>query len=120
MFDYIKRNPLIFILIFLAVVAPRLVFSAIGIIIYAILGVVILLMALGLYFKARMNRIRKEMNNQAGGDSRSYTYTWSSRGESKKSQEPKSGVKIVADESSQEKKVSKNVGEYVDFEEIEE
>ncbi len=125
MLDYIKSNMLIFVLIFLAVVAPQFFFGAMRVVLYIVIAIFILLFLLVSIFRFRVQRIQREMNNQGsqrgqggqGTQSRTYSYTWDTReADSKKSKGD--GVNIITPEQETSKRVSKDVGDYVDFEEV--
>ncbi len=118
MFDIIKSNPLLWIIIFLAVVAPSFLFGAVKVVIYIILGIILLGFILSAIFSVKIQRMRSQMEDQmrgaAGGGTRQNPF-----GQQQHTQQTQEGdVKIYATPESQEKKVNKDVGDYVDFEEI--
>lgn len=110
MLEYIKRNPLIFILIFLAIVAPQFVVGTLRFFLYAILGVILLIVIAGVLLRFRIERFKRNMQDGMGGYSDANS---NAQGE-------REDIRIVVDPAKKEKKVSKNVGDYVDFEEVEE
>ncbi len=128
MFDYIKRNPFLFILILIAITAPNLVLGMTKVALYIFLGIIFFIVLLSLLFRLYVWRLQRRAQDGMGGGSAgsnggfNYTSSWSSRGNQSGNQggskgSSSEGVKIVVDQT-QEKKVSKNVGEYVDFEEV--
>ncbi|MFI3292557.1 MAG: DUF4834 family protein [Rikenellaceae bacterium] len=128
----IKSNPLLWIIIFLAVVAPSFLFGAMKVVIYIILGIILLFVILSAIFSFKIQTMRSKIEDQmrggAGNSSQNpfgqnssaqnpFGQNKSSRGGAKR-QNNEGDVKIYASSQSQEKKVSKDVGDYVDFEEI--
>lgn len=124
MFDIIKSNPLLWFIIFLAVVAPSFLFGAVKVVIYIILGIILLFIILSAFFSFKIQTMRSRMEDQmrggAGANQQSpfgQNQRFSGRGgNSQKGQE--GDVKIFTSAEKQEKKVNKDVGDYVDFEEI--
>ncbi|MBR6815177.1 MAG: DUF4834 family protein [Alistipes sp.] len=115
--NFIKQNPLTFtILVMLAVFAPSLFGSIlIGLLIF---GVIIMAVPLFMFFKLwRMSR-KVEKDSQSQNFGRGYysrqTYTNTNRQQRKDEGE----VKVYSTGQQQEKRVSEDVGDYVDFEEV--
>lgn len=111
---FVRRNPLLcLVLLFIALASPQMVAGAFKAIIYAIMFFLILMLAIGLYLSYRINRLRKEAAEQtmrnASGYYRNYGH---------KTQQPREGEVSVHQTEPQEKKINKNVGDYVDFEDI--
>ncbi len=125
MFDFIKNNPLTFIGILVLIAAPGLLLGAIKVIGYIILTVIVLLIVLGFIFRAKIRNLQRQMEeqmrgaqgrqNQGGG----FYQTFSSQ-RTKKPEREEGEVNIVNKEQSTQKRVSQNVGDYVDFEDIKE
>lgn len=115
--NFIKQNPLTFtILVMLAVFAPSLFGSIlIGLLIF---GVIIMAVPLFMFFKLwRMSRkVEKDSQSQnfGGGYYSRQTYTNTNRQQRKDEGE----VKVYSTGQQQEKRVSEDVGDYVDFEEV--
>ncbi len=123
MFDFIKDNPIMFLLIFLAIAAPSLFFGALQVIFYIIAGIVILLAILSLIFKAKIRRLQRDMEQQMGGQQQQQqrqTYGDFFSGRQRTSQRSEDDVKIFTQSGATEKKVAEDVGDYVDFEEVKE
>ncbi len=118
MFDFIKDNPLIFILIFLAIAAPSLLFGALQVVGYIILGVIILLIILSIVFRVKVRKFQNQMRDQMNGQGGFYEQSSSSR--QRATHQEGDDVKIFKSRGSGEKRVSKDVGDYVEFEEIKE
>lgn len=115
--NFIKQNPLTFtILVMLAVFAPSLFGSIlIGLLIF---GVIIMAVPLFMFFKLwRMSR-KVEKDSQSQNFGRGYysrqTYTSTNHQQRKDEGE----VKVYTTRQQQEKRVSEDVGDYVDFEEV--
>ena len=111
---FVRRNPIIFLVaLFVALASPQLLAGAFKAIIYAFMFFLILMLAIGLYMSYRINRLRKEAAEQtmrnASGSSRNYRQN---------PQQPREGEVSVHQTEPQEKKINKNVGDYVDFEDI--
>ncbi len=129
MFDYIKRNPFLFILILIAITAPNLVLGMTKVALYIFLGIIFFIVLLSRLFRLYVWRLQRRAQDGMGGGSAGsnggFNYTsWSSRGNQSSSNNNSGSskgsserVKIVVDQTN-DKKVSKNVGEYVDFEEV--
>ncbi len=125
MFNFIKDNPILFLLIFIAIASPSLFFGALQVIFYIVAGIVILLMILSLIFKAKIRRLQRDMEEQMGGgagESQGSNQAYGSffGGQSRARSQSDDDVKIYQQSGAGEKKVSEDVGDYVDFEEVEE
>ncbi len=125
MFNFIKDNPILFLLIFIAIASPSLFFGALQVIFYIVAGIVILLMILSLIFKAKIRRLQRDMEEQMGGgtgESQGSNQAYGSffGGQNRARSQSDDDVKIYQQSGAGEKKVSEDVGDYVDFEEVEE
>lgn len=110
---FVRRNPFIFLIaLFVALASPQLLAGAFKAIIYAIMFFLILMLAIGLYLSYRINRLRKEAEQTMRNASGSY------RNYGHKTQQPREGEVSVHQTEPQEKKINKNVGDYVDFEDV--
>lgn len=110
---FVRRNPFIFLIaLFVALASPQLLAGAFKAIIYAIMFFLILMLAIGLYMSYRINRLRKEAEQKMRNASGSY------RNYGHNTQQPREGEVSVHQTEPQEKKINKNVGDYVDFEDI--
>ncbi len=123
MLNWIKDNPIFFLLIFLAIAAPSLFVGAMRVIFYIVLGVVLLLVILGIIFRVKIARIQRDMQDQMGGQRGGQrTQSWGgfyTKGGQQQG-EQKERVKIYQNQGAGEKKVSSDVGDYVEFEEVKE
>lgn len=129
MFNWIKDNPIFFLLIFLAIAAPSLFMGAMRALFYVILGVILLLLILGVVFKFKIRRLQKDMEEQmgAGKGANSWGGFYNSQqqragqqGRTNRSTSEEGEVKIFKQQGAGEKRVAKDVGDYVDFEEVKE
>ncbi len=106
MFSVIKENLFLWFILFLLIVSPSFLFGAVGIILLIILALVVFGVVSLLLFRRKLRKMA-----QQGGAQGSYTSSGAQR-----SGDPE--VKIFHPKS--EKRVSADVGDYVDFEEVEE
>lgn len=110
---FVRRNPFIFLIaLFVALASPQLLAGAFKAIIYAIMFFLILMLAIGLYMSYRINRLRQDAEQKMRNASGSY------RNYGHNTQQPREGEVSVHQTEPQEKKINKNVGDYVDFEDI--
>ncbi len=111
---FFKQIPLfVYLLIAIAIAAP----SLLGFMFYAVLGVVILVIFAFAIFAWRLQRVQREMQEQfrkAGEQAGHQQYNYRS---SRHKRGNEGDVSIHATPSMPEKKVSDDVGEYVDFKE---
>lgn len=114
---FVQRNPLTVLLVLvLAVGAPWLLKGVAMFIFYGMLFFILFVVALSFYFRWKISRIQRQMNeefSQGGYRQRGF----------RSSQQPpqqEGDVKIYATSSRPEKRVAKDVGDYVEFEETKE
>ena len=121
---FVQRNPLTMLLIvILALGAPALLKGIALFILYFLMGLVILVVVLMLAFRWRIYKVRKQMEQQFGEgfDPRNFGgqgFGSPFAGESRKGREGE--VKVRKTSGAPEKRVSKDVGDYVEFEETKE
>lgn len=116
---FVQRNPLtVLLIVILALGAPALLRGIALFILYFLLGIVLLGAVAALYFRWRINKVRRQMEEQfgefAGQDPFGGPFT---------QQRPagrEGEVKVHKTPETPEKRVSKNVGDYVEFEETKE
>lgn len=92
--------------------------DVVGFIFYVFMGIIILALILLLVFRYRINRVRREMYQQQGGDPRGENYRSARRGTHERAQEGEVIIKQTTSKSS--KVVNNDVGSYVEYEEIDE
>ena len=112
---FVQRNPLTTLLIvILALGAPALLKGIALFIMYFFMGLVILAVVLMLAFRWRIYRVRKQMEHQFGP--KGFGGFGSPFAEQPR-KEREGEVKVHKTPGTPEKRVSKDVGDYVDFEE---
>ena len=121
---FVQRNPLTTLLIvILALGAPALLKGIALFILYFLMGLVILVVVLMLAFRWRIYKVRKQMEQQFGegfGDQAQGGFRFGGFGSPFAEQprkEREGEVKVHKTPGTPEKRVSKDVGDYVDFEE---
>ena len=117
---FVRRNPFTtFIILFLAVAAPAVLKGIALFILYFIMGLILLILVLMLAFRWRLYRARKQMEEQFGSgfDPRQGGFGSPLAA----GNEPRGGregeVRVHKTPGAPEKRVSKDVGDYIDFEE---
>ena len=107
--EYVRRNPLTTtILVMLMIFAP----GAFGAIFIGIMVVLLLLMAIPIFLLLRLRRASRHIKEEAHRTTNSQQFY----GRQKEKQEGE--VKVYTTNQTPEKRVSDNVGDYIDFEEV--
>lgn len=118
---FVQRNPLTtLIILILALGAPALLKGIALFILYFFMGLVLLIVILLLAFRWRIYKVRKQMEEQFGEGFSQQGRPRSGFGAPFAEQPPKQRegeVKIYKTSETPEKRVSKDVGDYVEFEE---
>uniref|UniRef100_UPI004055E823 DUF4834 family protein n=1 Tax=Alistipes sp. TaxID=1872444 RepID=UPI004055E823 len=121
--EFVKRNPLFtLIVVMLAVLAPSALTGIALVVLYFLLGIVLFGVIILLMIRWRFHRLQKQMEDQIrsqggqGGHSRSsYNTNPHSR------RKPNEGeVRVHITSEAPEKRISEDVGDYVEFEETKE
>ena len=117
---FVQRNPLtVLVILILAIAAPALLKGVALFFLYVVMSILILAVALILVFSWRMNKVRRQMEEQFGeGKFGGQGFGSPFAGESRKGREGE--VKVRKTSGAPEKRVSKDVGDYVEFEETKE
>lgn len=114
--EFVRRNPVLcLLLLILAVGAPSVLVGIANFILYFMLTILLLVVVAVLVFRYRINRLRREMEQQGGfaqDGTQRRTYTWRS------GHRREGDVKVYKTSETPEKRVNDSVGEYVEFEEI--
>lgn len=123
---FVQRNPLtVLVILLLALGAPALLKGIATMILYAILGLLlfgaVLLVVLGWRVRTMQRRMEEQLNDRFGGDGQRNTSSghggfWSSWGRAS-SHGREGEVHVYTTSGTPEKRVSKDVGDYVEFEE---
>lgn len=112
---FVRRNPLTCLVILLLAIAAPAVLKGIAVfILYLFLGLVLLSALLMFLFRWRMNKVRRQMEEQFGPQGGFGADPFAGR-RSRTSAEGE--VKIFKTRGTPEKRVSRSVGDYVEFEE---
>lgn len=120
---FVQRNPLTtLVIVILALGAPALLKGIALFILYFFMGLILLIVVLMLAFRWRIYKVRKQMEEQFGEGfgQRSGPEGFSGFGSPFAEQQCKQRegeVKVHKTPGTPEKRVSKDVGDYVDFEE---
>ena len=115
---FVQRNPLFVLCIFiLALVAPTLLRGIAAFILYLFLGLVLIAGLFTLLFRWRLRRLRRDMEEQFRGfdPGSADPFARSRSGWNRRSRE--GDVEVRATSAAPRKRVSDDVGDYVDFEE---
>lgn len=120
---FVQRNPLtVLVIVILALGAPALLKGIAAFILYFLLGIAVFVVALLLLFRWRIYRVRRQMEEQFGegfdpqegfGGGFGSPFARQTRGR-------EGDVKVRRTAETPEKRVSRNVGDYVEFEETKE
>lgn len=118
---FVRRNPVTCIVILLlAVAAPSLLRGVAMFILYFIMSLFILMLIAVMLFRWRIGRVRRQMEEQFGGRQHFDPSDGGRRSGRPSSGEREGEVKIYKTAETPEKRVSEDVGDYVDFEETKE
>ncbi len=121
MLDIIKNNLGLFFVIFIAVVAPQFFVGGLKVILFIVLGIIALLFILGIVFRVKIVNMQKQMQDQMKNGGAQNFGGFNPNGNNSQTNTTDEGdVKIFTQQGVNEKRVSNNVGDYVDFEEVEE
>lgn len=115
--EFVRRNPLTcLIILLLAVGAPAVLKGIAVFVLYFVLGCLVLGLVLVSLFRWRIYRMRRQMEEQFGQGAAQEPFR-EPFGSASHQRTPEGEVKIYRTSETPEKKVSKNVGDYVEFEE---
>ncbi len=117
MYDLFRGNTLLIIIIILAIIAPSFLVGAMQVVFYVILALILCALILGLVFRSKIKKMQDQMQDQMrnGEYASQGTNGYDFQNNSSKQDDD---VKIYAQPGTGEKRMSDNVGEYVDFEEV--
>lgn len=119
---FVRRNPLTVLLILaLAVGAPALLRGIALFILYFMLGIVLLVFGVFVWFRWRIRRVQRQMEEQFGaGNAGPEGFGSPFAGRRSRSAGREGDVKVYKTADAPEKRVSSDVGDYVEFEETRE
>ncbi len=127
--DFIRRNPIFsLVVLILAIGAPSVLKGVAMFILYALLGIAVLVLIAVFAFRAKIKRMQREMNDQwqsgstgggfsGGGFSGFGGFNPNAKQQQQNSHEGE--VKVHKTSDASQKRVSGDVGDYVDFEDVE-
>ncbi|MFI3306871.1 MAG: DUF4834 family protein [Rikenellaceae bacterium] len=120
MLNLIKDNLFLWFILFLLIVSPSFLFGAIGVVVFVVLLLVLLISLAGIYLRWKIAKAQGKAQGYNQGYTQGYAQEERSQQQRREaSGEPRVKIVITDDESAAtDKKVSKDVGDYVDFEEI--
>lgn len=117
---FVQRNPFTtLIILILALVAPALLKGIALVILYFLLGLILLAAVLMLTFRWRIRKVRKQMEEQFGSgfDPRQGGFGSPFTREEPCRDAREGEVRVHKTPGAPEKRVSRDVGDYIDFEE---
>lgn len=116
---FVQRNPLtVLVILLLAIGAPALLKGIALIILYLFMGLLVLILAAMLALRWHMNRVRRQMEEQFGSGPRPQGGFGQRRRASGPQPSAREGeVRVHRTSQTPEKRVSKDVGDYIEFEE---
>ena len=113
---FVQRNPLMVLLVFvLALAAPSLLRGIAAFVLYAFVGLALFFVVLALLLRWRVYRFRRDMEEQFGAG-----FGAGTAGDPYGGRRREGDVKVHRTAGTPEKRVSSDVGDYVDFEETDE
>lgn len=113
---FIRRNPItVLVILLLALLAPAVLKGIALFVLYTVIGLVVVVFLLLLLFRVRIYRLRKQMEEQFGDPNTAGA--WSDRRTRESSVRHEGEVRIRRTADAPRKRVSKDVGDYVEFEE---
>lgn len=122
--SFVQRNPLTtLVILILALGAPALLKGIALFILYILMGFILLVIAAVLFFRWRIYKVRKQMEEQFGegfsqhGQPRGGFGGFGAPFAEQQRKRHEGEVKVYKTSETPEKRVSKDVGDYVEFEE---
>ncbi len=120
---FVQRNPIFcLVVLMLALLAPQVLQGIVLFVLYGLLGLFILVGVAIVAFRWRIARMQQRMEERFGQDARRQQGQWydAGAGRSRRNASGEGSVHIHRTSNAPEKRVSDNVGDYVDFEESDE
>ncbi len=118
--EFVRRNPIFtLIVVVLALTAPALLKGIALFVLYLVLGFLVLVFLVSLLFRWRIRRVQRQMEEQFGAGGFGGAGYGSGRGARTEgsSRQQEGEVKVYRTSETPEKRVSEDVGDYVEFEE---
>lgn len=125
---FVRRNPLtVLLIVVLALTAPALLRGLATLILYLVLGFVIFIVVVLLMMRWRLHKVQQQVRQQfneqqqrTGGGFGGFSGFGSSQQAHTRTRSAEGEVKIRRTGTAQEKRISDDVGDYVEFEETKE
>ncbi len=119
---FVKRNPLLCLFtLMLALMAPSVLKGIAAFVLYFLLGILLFGLIILLTIRWRFRRLQREMQKQYGRTQSRADFTGESRHARPSAASKQEGeVKVHITSEAPEKRVAKDVGDYVEFEETKE
>lgn len=119
---FVQRNPMFcLVVLMLALLAPQVLQGIVLFVLYGLLGLFILVGVAIVAFRWRIARMQQRMEERFGQDARRQEGRWYDAGAGRSRRRSDEGsVRIHRTSDAPEKRVSDDVGDYVDFEESDE
>lgn len=115
---FVQRNPILCLFILLlALASPALVAGVFKVILYTVMFFILMILLGGLYMSYRINKLRRQAEEHTRGGNGTYSRT-TYRDYGSQPKQSREGEVSVHQTEPQEKKINKNVGDYVDFEDV--
>lgn len=115
---FVQRNPLtVLVILILAIGAPAVLKGIALIILYFVMGLLVLILVGMLLLRWHMNRVRRQMEEQFGAGPRQGGFWQNARTSGRQSSAREGEVHVHRTSQTPEKRVSEDVGDYIDFEE---
>lgn len=121
---FVKRNPiLVAVIVILALTAPAVLRGLATLILYIILGFTILVVVLLIALRWRIHKVQQQVRDQFGQQQRrqgSGSNPFGQQQQQRPHRQDEGEVTVHKTTATPEKRISKDVGDYVDFEETKE
>ncbi len=119
---FVQRNPMFcLVVLMLALLAPQVLQGIVLFVLYGLLGLFVLVGVAIAVFRWRIARMQQRMEERFGQDARRQEGRWYDAGAGRSRRRSGEGrVSIHRTSDAPEKRVSDDVGDYVDFEESDE
>ncbi len=119
---FVRRNPiLVAVIVILAIAAPAVLRGLATLILYIVLGFVLLLVVLLIALRWRIYKVQQQVRDQFGNAQQQQGFNPFTRQQQRPTNQPEEGeVTIHKTTATPEKRISEDVGDYVEFEETKE
>ena len=115
--SFVRRNPIFcLVVLILALGAPSLLAGIASAILYVILALVVAALIFGFVMRMKIRRLQRDMNDRFGGGFSDFSQP-NPGGSARQRRQDEGDVKIYRRRDAAGKRVSEDVGDYVDFEE---